>query len=53
MRYLIIQGSSHHEIFVYCSNCKEKHVWLKAYALPTIGVYIVLCAKCKRSLKCK
>ena len=46
MKYLIIQGSSIHKLFVRCSDCGKQATWLRAYMIDT-GVYEAICAKCK------
>ena len=50
MEYLIVQGSSIRKQYVYCSNCGDRHIWLRAYPLCK-GTYITICAKCQKKVK--
>lgn len=47
MKYLIIQGSSHHKVFVKCKRCKKEFSWLRAFEMKKDGEYSAICRKCR------
>ena len=50
-KFLVAWGSNMRNIFVYCSNCGKKQVWIRLFSMKPKGYYRALCAKCKKEIE--